>query len=49
MLSAVIHDSTGDILVQFPRESGDPIMNGYSATEFKRIREDTEDVKKLVQ
>ena len=31
MLSAVIHDATGDVLVQFPREFGDPIMNGKSA------------------
>jgi len=31
MLSAVISDVSGNILVQFPRELGDQIMNGMSA------------------
>ena len=39
MLSAVISDSTGSILVQFPREMGDAIMKGVSAGEFKLIKE----------
>lgn len=49
MLSAVIHDATGDILVQFPREFGDPIMNGLSAPAFKDLKESTQNVKRLVQ
>ena len=45
MLSAVISDVSGNILVQFPRELGDQIMNGMSATEFKQLKESSSDQK----
>ena len=35
MLSALINDVSGSVMVQFPRELGDPIMNGTSAPDFK--------------
>jgi Zn-finger protein len=39
MLSALINDVSGSIMVQFPRELGDPIMGGRSAAEFKQLKE----------
>jgi len=35
MLSALINDVSGSVMVQFPRELGDPIMGGKSAASFK--------------
>lgn len=32
MLSARISDTSGSVFVSFPRELGDPIMNGMTAT-----------------
>jgi len=43
MLSALINDVSGSVLVQFPRELGDPIMNGKSASEFKLLKEQLKD------
>ena len=43
MLSALINDVSGSVLVQFPRELGDPIMNGKSAAEFKLLKEELKD------
>ena len=43
MLTAMIHDATGDVQVQFPRDLGDPIMNGQTAKEFKQFREEQSD------
>ena len=47
MISAIIHDSSGDIIVQFPRELGDPVMNGKSAHEFRELKEELQDEKKV--
>ena len=49
MLSAVISDVSGNILVQFPRELGDQIMNGMSAAEFKELRESSSDQKSWLE
>ena len=50
MLSAVIADVSGNVIVQFPRELGDPIMGGLSASEFKQMKEEKteEEVKDFV-
>jgi replication factor A1 len=40
MLSAKISDPSGSVFVSFPRELGDSIMNGMTATEFKDFKED---------
>jgi replication factor A1 len=40
MLSALINDVSGSVMVQFPRELGDPIMGGKSATAFKQLKEE---------
>ena len=40
MLSALISDVSGNVMVQFPRELGDSIMNGMSASEFKEMKDD---------
>lgn len=40
MLSALISDVSGNLMVQFPRELGDSIMNGKSATEFKEMKDE---------
>ena len=40
MLQAVIADVSGNVIVQFPRELGDPIMNGLKAQEFKDFRDE---------
>ena len=40
MLSALISDVSGNVMVQFPRELGDSIMNGKSATEFKEMKDE---------
>jgi hypothetical protein len=45
MLSAVISDLSGSIIVQFPRELGDQIMNGISAAQFKNLKETSNDQK----
>jgi len=42
MLSALISDVSGNVLVQFPRELGDSIMGGKSATEFKQMKDECE-------
>jgi hypothetical protein len=39
MLSALISDVSGNVMVQFPRELGDSIMNGISAAEFLAKKE----------
>ena len=51
MLSAVIADISGNAIIQFPRELGDPIMNGYKASEFKQLRDEkkVEYVKEFVE
>jgi hypothetical protein len=43
MLSALISDVSGSVLVQFPREHGDPIMGGMSASDFKKLKDDLKD------
>ncbi len=43
MLSALINDVSGSVMVQFPRELGDPIMGGKSATAFKLLKEELKD------
>ena len=43
MLSALISDVSGSVMVQFPRELGDPIMGGMSAPEFKQLKDDLKD------
>ena len=40
MLSALISDVSGNVMVQFPRELGDSIMNGKSASEFKAMKDE---------
>ena len=40
MLSALISDVSGNVMVQFPRELGDSIMNGMSAADFKEMKDD---------
>lgn len=40
MLSALISDVSGNVMVQFPRELGDSIMSGKSATEFKEMKDE---------
>lgn len=47
MLSARIQDVSGFTYVQFPRELGDPIMNGMSAKDFMDMKErgDPEEIK----
>lgn len=40
MLSALISDVSGNVMVQFPRELGDSIMNGMSASDFKEMKDD---------
>lgn len=51
MLSAVIADVSGNVIVQFPRELGDPIMDGLSASEFKKMKEEQseDEVKEFVK
>lgn len=48
MLTAKISDLSGSLYISFPRELGEPIMNGMTATEFQdfreRLREDEADV-----
>lgn len=44
MLSALISDVSGNVMVQFPRELGDSIMNGKSATEFKEMKDEIQRV-----
>lgn len=34
MLSAKVSDTSGSVYVSFPRELGEPIMNGKTAGEF---------------
>lgn len=43
MLTAKISDLSGSIYVQFPRELGEPIMNGMPAKEFQEFKERTVD------
>ena len=43
MLSAVFADVSGNVIVQFPRELGDSIMGGLSASEFKQMKEEKTD------
>jgi len=47
MLSALISDVSGNVMVQFPRELGDAIMDGMSATEFKAMKDEEKDPEKL--
>ena len=39
MLNAKIADSSSNTYISFPRELGDAIMNGKSASEFKDMKE----------
>jgi hypothetical protein len=39
MLTAKLADSSGSLFVQFPRELGEPIMNGLSAKDFQDLKE----------
>lgn len=41
MLSALISDVSGNVMVQFPRELGDSIMSGLSASDFLAKKEDS--------
>lgn len=47
MLSALISDVSGNVMVQFPRELGDSIMNGISAAEFLQKKENSTDPEQL--
>ena len=40
MISAKFSDLTGNCFIQFLRETGDHIMNGKTAQEFKDLKED---------
>ena len=40
MLTAIVADISGSAIIQFPRELGDPIMNGFTATELKQFRDE---------
>jgi hypothetical protein len=39
MLNAKVSDLSGSVYIQFPRELGDPIMNGMTAKEFQEFKE----------
>ena len=41
MLNVKVSDSSGSIYVSFPREIGEPIMNGMTAEKFKQFKEDS--------
>ena len=43
MLSALISDVSGNLMVQFPRELGDAIMDGMSASDFKAFKDGKDD------
>jgi hypothetical protein len=47
MLSALISDVSGNVMVQFPRELGDSIMNGISASDFLAKKEECQDPEEL--
>ena len=47
MLSALISDVSGNVMVQFPRELGDNIMNGMPAQEFKKLKDDSNEPEAL--
>jgi replication factor A1 len=40
MLSAKMNDLSGSTFMTFPKELGDVIMNGQSADEFRRFKEE---------
>ena len=40
MLNVKVSDSSGSIYVSFPREIGEPIMNGVTAEKFKQMKEE---------
>lgn len=42
MLNVKISDASGSIFVSFPRELGEPIMNGLTAEQFKTLKEESE-------
>ena len=39
MLNVKFSDLSGNTFITFPKELGDPIMNGLSANEFKNFKE----------
>lgn len=39
MLNAKVSDPSGSIFVSFPRELGEPIMNGLTAEKFKEMKD----------
>lgn len=47
MLSALISDVSGNVMVQFPRELGDAIMGGISASDFLAKKEECQDPEEL--
>lgn len=51
MLTAKVSDVSGSLFIQFPRELGDPIMNGMTADQFRHFKEDNtpEALKELVR
>ena len=40
MLNVKFTDLSGSIFITFPKELGDPLMNGLSASNFKNFREE---------
>lgn len=40
MLNALVSDLSGSTFMTFPKELGDVIMNGQSAEEFKKFKEE---------
>ena len=39
MLTAKIQDLSGSVFICFPKELGNPIMNGMAAEEFKNFKD----------
>ena len=48
MLSAVFADVSGQMNLAFPRELGNNIMDGYTASEFKDLRDSGENIKEFI-
>ena len=49
MISAVFADVSGQITLSFAREIGNTIMDGYTAEEFKAIKESGENLKEFIK
>lgn len=41
MVTAKISDLSGGIFILFPKETAEPIMNGYTAEDFKKFKEES--------